>query len=35
MAKRYVDIGFEISLAGPVTFKNAKVPKEVAEKNWY
>ena len=31
MAKRYVDIGFEISLAGPVTFKNAKVPKEVAK----
>lgn len=30
MAKRYVDIGFEISLAGPVTFKNARVPKEVA-----
>ncbi|MGN1277758.1 MAG: TatD family hydrolase [Floccifex sp.] len=30
MAKRYIDIGFEISLAGPVTFKNAKVPKEVA-----
>lgn len=31
MAKRYIDIGFEISLAGPVTFKNAKVPKEVAQ----
>lgn len=30
MAKRYIDIGFEISLAGPVTFKNAKVPKDVA-----
>lgn len=30
MAKRYIDIGFYISLAGPVTFKNAKVPKEVA-----
>lgn len=30
MVKRYIDIGFEISLAGPVTFKNAKVPKEVA-----
>ena len=27
MAKRYIDIGFYISLAGPVTFKNAKVPK--------
>lgn len=31
MAKRHIDIGFEISLAGPVTFKNAKVPKEVAQ----
>ncbi len=30
MAKRFVDIGFHISLAGPVTFKNAKVPKDVA-----
>lgn len=30
MAQRYIDIGFEISLAGPVTFKNAKVPKDVA-----
>ena len=30
MAKRYIEIGFEISLAGPVTFKNAKVPKQVA-----
>ena len=30
MAKRYIEIGFEISLAGPVTFKNARVPKEVA-----
>lgn len=30
MARRYVDLGFAISLAGPVTFKNAKVPKEVA-----
>ena len=30
MAKRYIGIGFEISLAGPVTFKNARVPKEVA-----
>ncbi|WP_028042709.1 TatD family hydrolase [Candidatus Stoquefichus massiliensis] len=30
MAKRYIQIGFEISLAGPVTFKNAKVPKKVA-----
>lgn len=32
MAKRYIDIGFYISLAGPVTFKNAKVPKDVATK---
>ncbi len=32
MAKRFIEIGFEISLAGPVTFKNAKVPKNVAEK---
>ena len=31
MAKRFIDIGFYISLAGPVTFKNAKVPKEVAK----
>lgn len=30
MARRYIEIGFEISLAGPVTFKNAKVPKSVA-----
>lgn len=32
MAKRLIDLGFYISLAGPVTFKNAKTPKEVAEK---
>ena len=31
MARRYIEIGFEISLAGPVTFKNAKVPKSVAQ----
>lgn len=31
MAKRYIAIGYKISLAGPVTFKNAKVPKEVAK----
>ncbi len=31
MAKEFVKIGFKISLAGPVTFKNAKVPKEVAK----
>lgn len=30
MAKRFIEIGFLISLAGPVTFKNAKVPKDVA-----
>ncbi len=32
MAERFIKIGFYISLAGPVTFKNAKVPKDVAEK---
>lgn len=31
MAKKFIDIGFYISLAGPVTFKNARVPKEVAQ----
>lgn len=31
MAKRFVDLGLYISLAGPVTFKNARVPKEVAK----
>lgn len=31
MAQRFIDIGFYISLAGPVTFKNARVPKEVAQ----
>lgn len=30
MAPRFMDLGMHISLAGPVTFKNAKVPKEVA-----
>lgn len=30
MAKRYIEIGFEISLVEPVTFENARVPKEVA-----
>lgn len=30
MAKRFIDIGYYISLAGPVTFKNAKMPKDVA-----
>lgn len=31
MALRFVDINFLISLAGPVTFKNAHKPKEVAQ----
>lgn len=31
MAKEFVKIGFKISLAGPVTFKNAKEPKRVAQ----
>lgn len=31
LAKEYVKMGFYISLAGPVTFKNAKTPKEVAK----
>lgn len=31
MAREYIKMGFYISLAGPVTFKNAKVPKEVAK----
>lgn len=31
MAKEYVKLGAYISLAGPVTFKNARVPKEVAK----
>ena len=31
MALRFIKIGYCISLAGPVTFKNAKVPKRVAE----
>ncbi len=30
MAMKFVDLGYYISLAGPVTFKNAKTPKEVA-----
>lgn len=32
MAKRFIDLNFYISLAGPVTFKNAKTAKEVASK---
>ncbi len=31
LAKRYIDMGFYISFAGPITFKNAKTPKEVAK----
>ncbi|MGO1369887.1 MAG: TatD family hydrolase [Senegalia sp. (in: firmicutes)] len=30
MSKQFIELGFFISLAGPVTFKNAKTPKEVA-----
>ena len=30
MALKFLDLGFYISLGGPVTFKNAKTPKEVA-----
>ena len=31
MAKRFVNLGFYISLSGTVTFKNAKEPKKVAK----
>ncbi len=31
MAKKYLDMGFYISFAGPVTFKNAVRPKEVSK----
>ncbi|MDF2700975.1 MAG: TatD family deoxyribonuclease [Haloplasmataceae bacterium] len=31
MANRFVNLGLYISLGGPVTFKNAKEPKEVAK----
>ncbi|MFC7061752.1 TatD family hydrolase [Halobacillus seohaensis] len=31
IAKECIDMNFMISLGGPVTFKNAKLPKEVAE----
>ena len=31
MAKRFIKIGFYISLSGTVTFKNARIPKDVAE----
>ena len=30
IARECLDLGFYISLGGPVTFKNAKVPKEIA-----
>lgn len=32
MAERFIQLGLHISLGGPVTFKNAKTPKEVAKK---
>lgn len=32
MAEEYVKLGYYISLAGPLTFKNARVPREVVEK---
>lgn len=32
MAERFIKIGFEISIAGPVTFKNARTPKDVAKR---
>ncbi len=31
MALRFIKLGYYISLAGPVTFKNAKMPKQVAK----
>lgn len=31
IAREYIKLGFYISLGGPVTFKNAKMPKEVAK----
>ncbi len=31
MAPLFIDLGLHISLGGPVTFKNARVPKEVAK----
>jgi len=31
MAQAFIKLGYYISLAGPVTFKNAHVPKEVAQ----
>lgn len=32
MAERFIELGLHVSLGGPVTFKNAKTPKEVAQK---
>ena len=32
MAIEFMKLGLYISLGGPVTFKNARVPKEIAEK---
>ena len=31
LAQEFIKLGFYISLAGPVTFKNARVPREVAQ----
>ena len=31
LAKEFIKLGFYISLAGPVTYKNAKTPKQVAK----
>ena len=31
LAEEFIKLGFYISLAGPVTFKNARVPREVAK----
>lgn len=31
LAKQFIEMGFYISFAGPITFKNAKTPKEVAK----
>ena len=30
-AKRFLTLGFHISFGGPVTFKNAQMPKDVAK----
>ncbi len=31
MAKKFIDLGYYISIAGPVTFNNAKIPKQVVK----